>query len=77
MDVTDRLIRDTNRRMERAGKQDAEGEETPAFLERKRPANLNEERGVFEQKAFAGINTQKSVFDRTALFDAGRGEALH
>ena len=69
--MTDRLIRDTKRRMERAGNREPDEEETFTYQERRKPGNLNEEKGVFEQKAFGGINTQQSVFDRTAVFRKG------
>ncbi|MDO4292955.1 MAG: hypothetical protein Q4C65_06950 [Eubacteriales bacterium] len=54
--------------MKRAAIPEPDEEETLTYQERKRPVNLNEEKGVFEEKTFQGINTQESVFDQTAVF---------
>ena len=70
MRVTDRLIRDNQKKQQRRKAISAE-EDTLTYMQRKRQTSLNREPGVFESK-FQGINTEKSVFDRTAVFQVGK-----
>lgn len=66
MRVTDRLIRDTERKRKTGFFE--EEEETFTYLERKKQFNINENPGISMQKNMEGINTRASIFDQQAVF---------
>uniref|UniRef100_UPI004057A8F5 hypothetical protein n=1 Tax=Agathobacter sp. TaxID=2021311 RepID=UPI004057A8F5 len=69
MQITERLIRNTNEQNKKK-KQNLEEneEETLTYLKKQLQISINGDKGVFGQQVFEGINTRKSVFDQNALF---------
>ena len=74
MQLTDRLIKDTEKRkkIQRPIEDDDDGEETLTYQERKSIVSLNTAPGAFESQMNRGINSDKSIFDRTAIFHTER-----
>lgn len=72
MQLTERLFRDTGRKMKGKNVQPLDEEEdTMSYASRDRQKPLNQQAGVFHQQKLEGINTRKSVFDETAVFITG------
>ena len=70
MQLTDRLIKDTEKKQkgQRPIVDEDEEEETMTYQERRPVVSLNTTPGVFESKMGRGINSEKSIFDKTAIF---------
>lgn len=72
MRLTDRLIKDTEKRQNiRRLPNDDDGEETMTYQERKPLISLNTAPSVFDSQFNRGINSEKSIFDKTAIFRTG------
>lgn len=72
MRLTDRLIKDTEKKQNAQRPIEEDEEETMTYQERRPIVSLNAAPGVFESKMERGINSEKSIFDKTAIFRTER-----
>ena len=72
MNLKERLEKD-NKRKEQSRKQSYsdDGEETLTYMERKRPAFINERSHTFDRIGDDSFHVAPSVFDRQAIFHTG------
>ena len=72
MNLKERLEKD-NKRKEQSRKQSYsdDGEETLTYMERKRPAFINERSHTFDRIGDDSFHVAPSIFDKQAIFHTG------
>ena len=73
MNLNERLERDNKKKYQkRKTTYSDDGEETLTYMERKRPAFLNEEQKTFSCIGDDSFHLAPSVFDKQAIFHTGK-----
>lgn len=73
MNLTERLERDNrNKAKKRRNSFSDDGEETLTYMERKRPAFINEDSKTFSCIGDDSFHVAPSIFDRQAIFHTGK-----
>lgn len=72
MNLTERLEKDNKKKLKKSRDPfEDDGEETMTYMERRRPAFINEESKTFSCIGDDSFHVAPSVFDRQAIFHTG------
>ena len=72
MNLTERLVKDNQKKMKkRRDPFEDDGEETLTYMERKRPAFINEDSKTFSCIGDDSFHVAPSIFDKQAIFHTG------
>lgn len=71
MKLTERLEKDNRQKQKRRSPSWDEDEETLTYMERKRPAFINERSHTFDRIGDDSFHVAPSIFDKQAIFHTG------
>ena len=74
MKLTERLEKDNRQKQKRRSPSWDEDEETLTYMERKRPAFINEDQKTFSCIGDDSFHLAPSVFDKQAIFHTGENK---